>query len=777
MNKILLIALLLFCIPSVNAVPLTINYQGKVEVSGTPFSNTGYFKFALVDDPNNPVTTYWSNDGTSIAGSEPSATTSINVLNGFFNVMLGNTSLDMEPMDGSEFSNDSVYLRIWFGDDPGTMQRLEPDQKITSMGFAFRAATADDALTVGGQAYSNNWETTIDNVQTAVSNDFHNLGGTDLVDDADADATNELQNLSEVLSHGNNAGAADAVNLGYVGIGTTTPDSELVVSSSNSPDVHIITTATANHQPRIHMRGARTSSGAQIAAIEFNNNETADDGNPNAQIVVEKGFGADSATLNFLTRDGTENMLTTRLKVGQTGDVTIGNPGLTCVEGSSQISSEWSGDGYIETPWIYANAIEASNERGTASTLITVGSSNYTDSDQIALVTDGETQVFVSEEGKVGIGTTDPKQLFQVGDSFTAQIVSDQNHGQSNPNNYNNEFWQSFTPSITGRLAAFSCIVSRDEEATVTASIYEGEGINGELLASENFTIENNSMTMLCEFSTFMYMHAGNKYTVHVTGMNRSVGFSSDPDSYPRGAFYPDEGDMHFRTYMRPLAPALCVTSHRTGIGTNSPVFRLQAIDHTTDFVADIQNTLNDSSEDCRGLRIKAGQDFHTGVSSDLINFRVPDDTNVGKIEQDSSYSVSYLTTSDTRLKTNIHTTRYGLANLLKLRVVDFSYIKDPAKERTGFLAQQLSEHFPWAVSPGGNDPKDDPWMIDYGRLTPLLVKAIQDQQKEIELLQVELGLRDTELETHNKTTSELMNLIHELRNRIEELEILVNQE
>ena len=49
--------------------------------------------------------------------------------------------------------------------------------------------------------------------------------------------------------------------------------------------------------------------------------------------------------------------------------------------------------------------------------------------------------------------------------------------------------------------------------------------------------------------------------------------------------------------------------------------------------------------------------------------------------------------------------------------------------ESRGFLAQELNAEYPWAVSEGGEDEKTNPWAVDYGKLTPILVKAIQEQQ------------------------------------------------
>ena len=54
---------------STQAVPPVLNYAGHVAVDGKAFDGYGLFKFALVNA--NGSTTYWSNDGTSINGSQP----------------------------------------------------------------------------------------------------------------------------------------------------------------------------------------------------------------------------------------------------------------------------------------------------------------------------------------------------------------------------------------------------------------------------------------------------------------------------------------------------------------------------------------------------------------------------------------------------------------------------------------------------------------------------------------------------------------------------------
>ena len=134
-------------IPVVNAqsVPLMINYQGKIDNQGTPFTGTGYFKFSFVDDPVSPTINYWVNDGSApVAGGEPTdyVITSMNF--GFFSMQLGDASLtNMTNIPAGTFDQSTVYLRTWFSTDGSTFEQLSPDRQLVSVPYAFHAETAE----------------------------------------------------------------------------------------------------------------------------------------------------------------------------------------------------------------------------------------------------------------------------------------------------------------------------------------------------------------------------------------------------------------------------------------------------------------------------------------------------------------------------------------------------------------------------------------------------------------------------------------------------------
>ena len=109
--------------------------------------------------------------------------------------------------------------------------------------------------------------------------------------------------------------------------------------------------------------------------------------------------------------------------------------------------------------------------------------------------------------------------------------------------------------------------------------------------------------------------------------------------------------------------------------------------------------------------------------------------TAVGQITSDGS-STTYTTSSDYRLKENIESMQNGLDRVKQLNPVKFTW-KETGEESEGFIAHEVDELFSDCI----NGEKDGESMqtMDYGRITPLLVKAIQEQQEQINALQSEI--------------------------------------
>ena len=137
--------LMLGVVISLQAVPPVLNYAGQVAVNGQPFEGEGLFKFALVNANGN--ITYWSNDGTSVNGSEPQASVKAPVSGGLYSLLLGNTAIPgMGAINPQVFSQHSdAKLRVWFSDGVNGFQQLSPDRPFASVPYAFSAGTAQSA--------------------------------------------------------------------------------------------------------------------------------------------------------------------------------------------------------------------------------------------------------------------------------------------------------------------------------------------------------------------------------------------------------------------------------------------------------------------------------------------------------------------------------------------------------------------------------------------------------------------------------------------------------
>ena len=77
------------------------------------------------------------------------------------------------------------------------------------------------------------------------------------------------------------------------------------------------------------------------------------------------------------------------------------------------------------------------------------------------------------------------------------------------------------------------------------------------------------------------------------------------------------------------------------------------------------------------------------------------------------------------------------MSKVQKLNPVQFDW-KESGETNEGFIAHEVQEICKEAVS--GQKDGEEMQGVDYGRITPLLVKAIQEQQEQIEALQSEIN-------------------------------------
>ena len=137
------------------------------------------------------------------------------------------------------------------------------------------------------------------------------------------------------------------------------------------------------------------------------------------------------------------------------------------------------------------------------------------------------------------------------------------------------------------------------------------------------------------------------------------------------------------------------------------------------------------------------GMGAHDTTSSLRVRFAMVDSADIGTGAfalgpiYPTLFAAAFTASSDIRLKNTIEPMKPALDTVLKLNPVSYFLNQDADKTdpQIGFIAQELHELIPEVVQTGDSD-----WGVNYGRLTAILTKAIQEQQEQIETLKTELN-------------------------------------
>jgi predicted phage tail protein len=119
---------------------------------------------------------------------------------------------------------------------------------------------------------------------------------------------------------------------------------------------------------------------------------------------------------------------------------------------------------------------------------------------------------------------------------------------------------------------------------------------------------------------------------------------------------------------------------------------------------------------------------------------------------------------SDIRLKKDVKTTEYGLTEVMKLRPVNYTW-RDNDRKDLGFIAQEIKEILPELVLV--SDDEMNTLLMYYNGVIPVLVKAMQEQQKIIENQSAAIEL----LKAENKDIQELKASISEKLKELNDLQ------
>jgi hypothetical protein len=151
--------------------------------------------------------------------------------------------------------------------------------------------------------------------------------------------------------------------------------------------------------------------------------------------------------------------------------------------------------------------------------------------------------------------------------------------------------------------------------------------------------------------------------------------------------------------------------------------------------------TAESTSEDNMQIDPSGGNIYmyqNTTALQGVIDFRNPNGY-IGSIRTTGS-STQFNTSSDYRLKENIDYTFDATTELKRLKPCKFNFKADTDTTVEGFIAHEVAEVVPHAISgeKDATDDEDNPiyQQIDQSKLVPLLVKTIQELEARITALE-----------------------------------------
>jgi hypothetical protein len=415
--------------------------------------------------------------------------------------------------------------------------------------------------------------------------------------------------------------------------------------------------------------------------------------------------------------------------------ITIDSSENVTFSGTILYTTSYAGDGSASSPSIRFN--------NAATGLYHAGS------DELGVVVSGGEKVRVKANGNVGIGTTSPTRTVDINHASTAPDLRLGCDGNDAPmiildadvssagDTISHLVWRwnnTDVALITG--FAGSDTTNKDDGGLSFSTRTSGSA------TAERMRIDSSGNVGIGETAPLAKLHikrgdsglsslnaAGDHIFLENTGSN-GTGLTLASGNTSNGSIIFGDQDSNYRgvlIYDHSADAMKFVTAGAEAMRINDA--GLVCIGDTTersgnqDTIKALQVT---GGEAVMGIKNETVTDAsHRG----MIIFTINDNSAQGRITCNNSATL-FTSLSDYRLKEVLEPLPNGLDRLNQLNPVKFKW-KKQGYNAEGFLAHEVAEIYPEAVS-GEKDGKDMQSM-DYGRITPLLVKAIQELTTKLE--------------------------------------------
>jgi hypothetical protein len=353
----------------------------------------------------------------------------------------------------------------------------------------------------------------------------------------------------------------------------------------------------------------------------------------------------------------------------------------------------------------------------------------------------GQTRLYVTNTGRLGVGTTSPRNTLDVnGSIFVAAGNQIQITGSGGAAGLQ-LIGQDSDISLIGTMSAQPLVfrTGSNERARIDSS--------GRLLVGTSSYSGNGKLVTAGHVGgnagTFDICWAGSRPTAADTDIGYIRWFSADNSSSNAQYAYicassdgasSSGNDIPGRLVFSTTADGASNPTERMRIGSDGTIY----FNVTVAPSGSVGGSAFLAESDSRRTLYMASTT--TGATT-LQVFRNPNGQ-VGSITTSGS-ATAFNTSSDYRLKENVIAVTDGIARLQQLKPIRFNFIADPNKTFDGFFAHEVQTIVPEAIS-GEKDAVDDDnnpiyQGIDQSKLVPLLTAALQEAVTKIESLEARL--------------------------------------
>lgn len=541
-------------------------------------------------------------------------------------------------------------------------------------------------------------------------------------------------------------GTLTSLNIsGIVNMGSSTSGTDLLNISSNT---------AAFTGLRIENRNATAiSSGTKISFNGFSLSNTNYEVARIASITTDSGVSSSYqfGSLAFYTRGN--NISTNadeRMRILSTGNVGIGTTTpsyLLDINGTSRTKQLLVGTSTDNASSRLISALDSTIANGVTEYITLGKAASLNNQAEIGYshTSDGSTsnaitfglygvgeRMRIASSGKMGLGTTTPAALFDMGATATDQSLFLFNNGTNIFGFGANSALLKYQVGVSGGHAWYTGSTSTST-GTQLMSLDSG----GNLAVTGNIS---------CTLSTGGF--GGLKY--NVTGIGNAtvqtyagtgdagIGTSS---AHPFGLIT----NGSYRMYIS--------SAGNIGIGTLSPAYGL---DVSSTIRTNNYMYVSDTGAFGRYVGNWSASNYwaigpHDGSTGSTYRVRIgiASATGVWNGEYPAIFSGAYTNASDYRIKENVTNLNYGLNEIKKIRPVLYNIKNDLNNKQIGFLAHEMQEIIPEVVS-GDKDAVDENGNevhqgINYANLTSVIIKGMQEHiditnnlEYQIQLLNIE---------------------------------------